>query len=173
MNNINIQYLVEYNTIINELNTRCNKLHVIHQQHTMCKKGCSQCCMDFSVLPIEFYAILEAIKDNPPLRYNKKEGCAFLVDNTCSIYEHRPSICRSHGLPILNMDETGEQMELSFCPLNFTKVDDNYFTLDNGFQQDVFNSKLYIANRKFIKEFKQGDFSENELIELQKLKNYL
>ena len=172
MKNNNIQHSTAYNTIINELDTRCNQLHQTHQAHTRCRKGCSQCCMDFSVLPVEFYSILAAIKNNPPIQLNEHEGCIFLVDHACTIYEHRPSICRSHGLPILNMDAEGENWELSFCPLNFTKVDDDYFSLDNGFQQDVFNSKLYLANREFVSEFKENKFSENELIELRKLKEY-
>ena len=168
-------YFETYTKIISEIDQRCIQLHQKHQKHTLCKKGCSQCCMNFKVLPVEFHAILSAIQVQPPQQLNKdsSEGCIFLVDNTCTIYEHRPSICRSHGLPILNMDIEGENWELSFCPLNFTKVDEAYFTLENGFQQDLFNSKLYLANREFVKKFENPKYSENELLELSELVNFL
>lgn len=129
--------------------------------------------MNFSVLPVEFFSILNAIKENPPaLNLDDDSKCLFLVNHSCQIYEHRPSICRSHGLPILNMDAEGENWELSYCPLNFTKVEADYFTLENGFQQDVYNSKLYLSNQEFVKDFENGTYSENELIELRALQKY-
>ena len=168
------QYSEKYTSIIEEVNDRCKQLHQEHRSHTMCRKGCSQCCMNFSVLPIEFFSILEKIKDRPlKLNRNEKENCIFLIDNVCQIYDHRPSICRSHGLPILNMDEEGENWELSFCPLNFTKADDNYFTLENGFQQDLYNSKLYTLNLDFIKMIKAGNYKASDLIPLGEFYNYL
>ena len=71
------------------------------------------------------------------------------------------------------MDDEGENWELSYCPLNFTQVDEGYFTLENGFQQDLYNSKLYLLNREFIQNYTEEKFQENELIELRKMKDYL
>lgn len=163
-----------YLKVRNELDSVCDRLHKTHQANTQCRKGCDSCCMNFSVLPVEFFSILESTKNNPPkLNLEDEEKCLFLVDHSCQIYEHRPSICRSHGLPILNMDEEGENMELSYCPLNFNEVDEEYFTLDNGFQQDVFNSKLYLANRGFVQKKTEAHYKENELIELRRMKEFL
>lgn len=39
-------------------------------------------------------------------------------DGSCLIYEHRPMICRTHGLP--NIDISGESFSDLFCSLNFT-----------------------------------------------------
>lgn len=165
----------EYKIIRNEIDERCDQLHQKHQIHTKCKNGCSKCCMNFSVLPVEFHSILSEVLSNPPEKLNNDEpnSCLFLLNNSCSIYKHRPSICRSHGLPILNMDNEGENWELSYCPLNFTQVNENYFTLENGYQQDIFNSKLYLLNQKFIKTDQGKGYSENELIELRKIEEYL
>ena len=43
-----------------------------------------------------------------------------LVENCCSIYESRPLICRTQGLPLLLESEEGE-LEVDFCPLNFAE----------------------------------------------------
>lgn len=164
----------QYKKVRVEIDKTCQTLHKQHLHHTQCRNGCDSCCMNFSVLPIEFFSILDAIKNNPPqLNSDNTDKCLFLVNHACQIYEHRPSICRSHGLPILNMDSEGENWELSYCPLNFTNVDEDYFTLDNGFQQDVYNSELYLANREFVKHFENGKYSENELLELRMLKEFL
>ena len=164
----------KYRAVRREITEKCDVLHQEHRNYTQCRKGCDSCCMNFSILPVEFFSILDAIKANPPkLNLNNEDKCLFLVDHTCQIYEHRPSICRSHGLPILNMDAEGENWELSYCPLNFKTVDEDYFTLNNGYQQDLYNSKLYLANREFVQAFKEKQFQANELIELRELKKYL
>jgi len=168
------KFFEKYRTIRDQIDTICSKLHTEHKAHTICKKGCSECCMNFNVFPVEFHSILSEIKTNESIKLSQSnEGCLFLVEHSCTIYEMRPSICRSHGLPILNMDSEGENWELSFCQLNFTNVDEEYFTLENGFQQDVFNSELYLLNRDFIANFKEVAYDENELIELRELKKYL
>lgn len=49
-------------------------------------------------------------------------ACAFLDDQgACRIYENRPYVCRTQGLPLrwLDEDATGEFIELrDICPLN-------------------------------------------------------
>jgi Fe-S-cluster containining protein len=152
----------------NEADISCDELHRLHHHHTVCRKGCDQCCMNFNLLPVEFYSILNSIKGKKieiQLTGND-EDCPFLVNHSCQIYEFRPLICRSHGLPILTMDEEGEDWELSFCPLNFTKADDNYFTNENCYQQDVFNSKLYLLNQDFISSYKEEKFESNDMLDL-------
>lgn len=163
-----------YRKVRASIQQKCTYLHNKHEANLQCRKGCDSCCVNFNVLPLEFFSILSAIRHNPPaLNETHDEQCIFLVDHRCQIYEHRPSICRSHGLPILNMDEEGEQWELSYCHLNFIKVDEDYFTLENGFKQDYYNSKLFLLNREFVQNYDLENFPENELIELSRMKDYL
>ncbi|MFA9389501.1 MAG: YkgJ family cysteine cluster protein [Prolixibacteraceae bacterium] len=166
--------IVNYIKVRQGIDQTCHSLHLEHSKNTKCRNGCDSCCMNFSVLPVEFFSILSQIKTKS-IRLNlaDAEKCLFLVDHSCQIYEHRPSICRSHGLPILNMDAEGENWELSYCPLNFTDVEDTYFTLENGFQQDLFNSKLFLTNREFILSNQDKNFQEHELIELRRMKDFL
>ncbi len=42
-------------------------------------------------------------------------------DGACLIYEHRPMICRTHGLP--NIDISGESFSNLYCSLNFSGCD--------------------------------------------------
>jgi hypothetical protein len=93
-----------------------------------CREGCDQCChARFGVFELEAAPIRERLarmsKEDPKLRARVRaqaddpahaDRCALLVDGRCSVYEERPLICRSQGLPLL-VDE-----RVDWCPLNFT-----------------------------------------------------
>jgi uncharacterized protein len=146
-----------------------------HARHLQCKKGCDLCCMDYSILPVEFYSILEELKsrgfktENLQLNKKKDEDCIFLKNHVCTIYESRPLICRTHGLPLLYTNNNGD-WELSTCELNFNDFNFDHFSEENTFPQDKFNSKLFLINREFIAESKDGKpIGEFELLPLKKL----
>jgi Fe-S-cluster containining protein len=99
-----------------------------------CRAGCDSCCHQrFSVFEVEAAPIREALaqlaRTDPELRRRVRErgrdeqlrACALLVDGRCTVYEQRPLICRSHGLPIAvrESDEPGSALRLDHCPLNF------------------------------------------------------
>jgi Fe-S-cluster containining protein len=164
-----------FEQLLREIEKSSTQLHKQHIDQTVCKKGCDKCCMNFNLLPVEFYSILSSIKGKPikiELTGNT-DSCPFLSDHTCQIYQFRPSICRSHGLPILNMDEEGENWELSYCPLNFTQSDEDYFTHENCFQQDLFNSKLYLLNQEFITSFQESLYTKSDMLDLRTLAKHL
>ena len=150
---------------------RCYELWEEHKSHMQCKAGCSSCCQSFKVLPVEFEYIKSALKSahfkvNPEV---KKGECKFLVDDKCSIYEHRPVICRSHGFPLVRLNEELEEYEVSYCHLNFKTYPINSFTGDNVFFEDKFNSQLYQINSDFIQEPEnKGKYSAGELVELNR-----
>lgn len=95
---------------------------------SQCKKGCSQCCeVKLSVFSVEADFIREWWKKLPEETQKNlrdiwktqpgEEGkCDFLVNHDCTIYEARPVICRSQGLPLRFKDEG--QLYLDICPLN-------------------------------------------------------
>lgn len=87
-------------------------------QHNMaCAQGCDRCChVERSVFTIEADLIRKFVLERKPsLPDNAQAGrCAFLAfDGKCSVYEVRPSICRSHGLVLKHAES------LSHCELNF------------------------------------------------------
>jgi Fe-S-cluster containining protein len=91
----------------------------------------------FSVFEVEARPIREALaqlaRTDPEARRRVRErgedpglrACALLLDGRCSVYEQRPLICRSHGLPIgvRESDEPGSPLRLDHCPLNFSKLE--------------------------------------------------
>lgn len=95
-----------------------------------CRAGCDGCCAPrFSVFEIEasrIRAALAQLDRTDPARRARVRGqasssahCPLLVDGRCSVYEERPIICRTHGLPVLAGDPN-RPGAVDHCPLNFT-----------------------------------------------------
>ncbi len=67
-----------------------------------CAKGCSYCCyMDVNIMDIEARFIenntgINIKNKSEHVSINNSTACHFLVDNTCSIYENRPFVCRTY-----------------------------------------------------------------------------
>ena len=166
------KYFEKYMLLRNEIDNHSNKLGNEHKKQMQCKKGCDMCCMDYNIFPIEFYYILNNFKEKkiiPETSDEQKENvCVFLKNCACSIYHQRPIICRTHGLPLLFMNDNNE-WELSACQLNFTEFNFEEFTLDNTFPQDKYNSKLFMLNKEFISEFQDKEYGEFDLIPLKNL----
>jgi len=163
----------KYRQLRNEIDKLSAKLEKEHKKHLSCKSGCDLCCMDYSIFPVEFYSILDELKNQkfqqtPPEKNKNDQACVFLKNHRCSIYEIRPIICRTHGLPLLYANNKGE-WELSACELNFREFDLENFTTENTFPQDKFNSKLFLLNKTFISEFDQIKYGEFDLIPIKNL----
>jgi uncharacterized protein len=107
-----------------------------------CRPGCDHCCqVELSVCSLEAQAIgrclaalpdaaRQAIRDRA--RAAARGRCVMLgADGTCTIYEARPTVCRTQGLPlrypkgfvpeealVARLGEDG----ISWCRLNFTEA---------------------------------------------------
>jgi Fe-S-cluster containining protein len=176
MNKETSKYFQDYLSLRNEIDKLSGELADAHKKHMKCKKGCDMCCMDYSIFPIEFYFILNDLKGNK-IEFSvgeksKESVCVFLKNQVCSVYDQRPIICRTHGLPLLFMSEEN-QWELSACELNFTEFDFEDFSLDNTFEQDKYNSKLFMLNKEFIAGFQDKKYGETDLIPLKELLNHI
>lgn len=106
-----------------------------------CQNGCSRCCyVDLSVFKIEADHIESWFQELPseekslikkkwsePLRsmnnFHDAEvsSCVFLHEETCTIYEARPLICRTQGLAMKFKDGADEFLDI--CPLNEDMLD--------------------------------------------------
>lgn len=95
-----------------------------HVGRLQCRRGCSDCCVDeLTVFEVEADAIRahypELLEQGEP---HPAGGCAFLdAEGGCRIYDARPYVCRTQGLP-LRWFEEDEQEEIveqrDICPLN-------------------------------------------------------
>lgn len=162
----------KYRKLVKEIEQQTELLGNMHNKHMKCKKGCDLCCIDFSIFPIEYHFMMNEIekqKAKPELDKNLKGAtCAFLKNHTCTIYNHRPVMCRTHGFPLIYVNDNDEY-ELSACELNFTEFDYEDFTMENTLPQDKFNSKLFLLNREFIAAFPDKKYGEMDLIPLKNL----
>ncbi len=99
-----------------------------HAGRLKCRKTCHDCCRDeITVFEVEAEVIrifhAELLRAGMP---HPKGKCAFLdADGICRIYEHRPYVCRTQGLPLRWIEEqeteTGELEIVEYrdiCPLN-------------------------------------------------------
>lgn len=98
-------------------------------QHPLqCRRGCSSCCVDeLTVFEVEADRIREQFPDLlADGTAAPAGGCAFLdEEGGCRIYEARPYVCRTQGLPLrwLEEDDEEEVIELrDICPLNAEAV---------------------------------------------------
>lgn len=92
-----------------------------YQQMLACKAGCDMCChQDLTVFPVEAQRVADYVATLDPdvrkrawIRAQRGEHCAFLLDGLCAVYPVRPTICRTHGLPVW------VESHADCCPLNF------------------------------------------------------
>jgi Fe-S-cluster containining protein len=100
------------------------RLQELHRDRLNCRAGCSSCCVDdITVFAVEAENILHRRRDLLERGMPHSPGaCAFLDSaGQCRIYEHRPYVCRTQGLPIRWMDEDDEGTVVEkrdICPLN-------------------------------------------------------
>jgi uncharacterized protein len=101
-----------------------NDLSIKNAPRMHCKKGCHDCCIDdVSVFEVEARTIR---RFNGNLLENGRPGpkgmCAFLDKNgACRIYDQRPYVCRTQGLPLQWIEEleNGEMVAMrDICPIN-------------------------------------------------------
>ncbi|MDH3285476.1 MAG: YkgJ family cysteine cluster protein [Acidobacteriota bacterium] len=95
-----------------------------HASRLRCGRGCSSCCVDgLTVFQVEAARIRRDAAELLATGTPHAEGsCAFLDEGgACRIYEHRPYVCRTQGLPLRWLQETpdGALLDLrDICPLN-------------------------------------------------------
>jgi len=139
-----------YNALTEDLEQNIKNLTVRFFQNILsCKPGCADCCVKFSVLPLEAAIIAERLSGRVPPLTTTEGQCCFLENNLCSIYNIRPIICRTQGLPIGYIDEERGAIEVSCCPLNF--AEDYQFRSEELLFLDDFNSELARLNALYCK----------------------
>lgn len=168
--------IAEYRNLRSEIDEEIKRLEELHGTDITCHPGCTACCVNLTVFPVEFFAILEDLKEagslNSNLRFEETVPCGFLNEQgLCRIYPFRPIICRTHGLPILFLDESREApaWEVSFCELNFRDKPAIEFTDEMLLDIETINAELNRINDHFIASYPERKFSVQERIELKNI----
>ncbi len=129
-----------YKKFLEVVDDDLRKIFEYQSEYIVCTKGCAHCCKrgDFPTSELEFKYLsigyedldnetkiliqknIEELKNSNTQSYT----CPFLINNSCSIYQHRPLVCRAFG--VLTEDSKGNP-SFPFCTtlgLNFGKIYD-------------------------------------------------
>lgn len=152
---MNTEKISEYYKLRNDIDAEISGFEKMHAAQLKCKKGCDSCCESLTIFPLEFMAIKKELGDSvelpKKLLFNKfTKSCRFLVNGECQIYNSRPIICRTQGMPLLYENRNGSGFELSVCHLNFVGVNVSTFNMENALYMAPFNSRLYLLNSEFV-----------------------
>ncbi len=116
--------LIKLREIYRSLEDAAERLSRHHGERLRCVRGCCDCCVDeITVFEVEALHIgsryAELLREGEP---HPEGACAFLDSKgDCRIYDARPYVCRTQGLPLRWIDETpeGDLVEMrDICPLN-------------------------------------------------------
>ena len=78
-----------------------------HRDRLQCRRGCADCCVDdLTVFAIEAERI-------------RRAHAALLAEGACRVYDVRPYVCRTQGLPLRWIEDDGAEYR-DICPLNDT-----------------------------------------------------
>jgi hypothetical protein len=161
--------LTLYKELLNAIDLHFEKAVQLQKDEICCSKGCSSCCIsDLTVCSIEAHYMKTAISDkifnSSNISNAANANCIFLIDNECFIYDYRPVICRTQGLPLLyesdNEDEgdgeheASKEKELSVCEKNFH----NNISSETILDMEKLNTALIMINKMFENE--QGAASD-------------
>ncbi|NLH15474.1 MAG: hypothetical protein GX455_02735 [Phycisphaerae bacterium] len=157
-----------------QVDDRIGRLETIHGGHLVCRAGCCDCCVNLTVFAVELYAIASQLAESgtKKMRFDPRASCGWLENGFCRIYAVRPIICRTHGLPVTIPQENGsEGKEVSFCPLNFTRINPETYSFgpDNTLDLADLNERLCRINAKFLEAFQQQGFELPVRLEMARL----
>lgn len=124
-----------------------------------CGRGCHGCCAPgLSVSSVERAHLAAHVAASPGLKAELEAldaedphagaRCSFLRANgDCAVYEARPIICRSHGLP-LEVREPKAAPRRDVCPLNFAGEDLTALAGDDVLNLQLLDTLLALIDGK-------------------------
>lgn len=144
--------LAHFRVLASKVDAFFNRVESQHSNDLACSSGCNDCChVRLTVTSVEAHIISDfwlqlptAVKDNLEARArDKSDGlCVALGDDgRCTIYEARPLVCRSHGLP-LRLRQEGRLPVLDACFRNFTEKGPGAVAPDYVLDQQTLSTAL-------------------------------
>ncbi|MBT1072428.1 YkgJ family cysteine cluster protein [Pelotalea chapellei] len=150
--------LENYRQLVARVDALCQEIESILGKSITCSAGCSSCCTSISIFPVEAAALASGLKrlsaedaatiHNHVTQAASGERCPLLHNNHCLLYQSRPIICRTHGLPILFMEEG--QQRVDCCPRN--DLEHTELTGSTVIDLERLNSVLVAVNALFISQ---------------------
>lgn len=121
---MNQDIFVNYRKLLTRVDDFSSRFIRMYQEQIVCQHGCTDCCrQDLHLLPVEFHYLKQGFTRLPEAEKNITEGssqdtyCTLLHEGSCLLYDLRPIICRTHGLPLLITENDRQWRDC--CPKNF------------------------------------------------------
>ena len=96
-----------------EVDDAAGRVASAHGERLNCQRGCHQCCVDdLTVFEVEAEVIRARAGEVLTQIPHPPGACALLDEGgACRIYDHRPYVCRTQGLPLrwIEGDEDGDE----------------------------------------------------------------
>lgn len=163
--------LQNYKELLSRIDGKFLEIRSRNEESFACRSGCHGCCKpDLTVNSLEAEHIRSHLESQPELRKEVLEleeagphqglRCRFLRANgSCSIYEVRPVVCRSHGAPLkVRVKEQGQGqgvLRKDVCPLNFQdRVLEELPSVD-FLDLDTLNTLLTVIQQQYRREEEQ------------------
>lgn len=158
--------LDNYKQLIARVDALCSEIAAVLGEQITCSAGCSTCCSSITVFPVEA-AYMRHMLDNMPGQQADEirrhvaghadgERCPLLLHHHCLLYEARPIICRTHGLPIIYTENGHRNSDC--CPLNLTETESVSGT--HVVDIDKLNTLLVAVNSIFMSQTDRTETSE-------------
>jgi Fe-S-cluster containining protein len=148
--------LDNYNQLTARVDALCNGIETALGDQITCSAGCSSCCTSITVFPVEAAAMREVLGNLPHEKVTEilrhisahadNERCPLLFHHHCLLYEARPIICRTHGLPIVYTSDGLRNSDC--CPRNVT--DTASLPGSSVIDLDTLNTLLVAVNAAYL-----------------------
>lgn len=160
--------LRNYFELVGKVDDLCRRIESEFSGDLACRKGCSGCCRHLSLFWVEAVALaltLEGCSEAEAERIRARavqhrpdDPCPLLENDACLLYEGRPIICRTHGLPLLMGD--GDERRIDFCDLNFRDL--SSLPARAVIDLNLLNTTLAAIDNLFVSEVFHGEPPEKD-----------
>ncbi len=148
-----------YREFLTRLDLLIASVRDYYKESITCARGCSSCCTaGLSVFPVEALYIKTYAGDIQRKSAPGPGKCTFLENDLCLIYQLRPVVCRTQGMPLLYGTDSNEETELSLCELNFQGRNiQECISPDHIIDMDRINTILAAQNIHYLKQVNRLD----------------
>lgn len=180
--------LEQYEVLLGRVDALFREIRERNLEHLQCRLGCHSCCKPgLTVGPLEAARIESALAADPArsaallaqeaANPHRGKRCSFLsAEGGCGIYEYRPLVCRSHGVPLQFRDPGSTKEEAvrfrDVCPLNFQGVNLETISTGDVMNLDTLNTLLaMLGNMAFGKKAERRPLAPSALIKAPETTN--
>ena len=150
-----------YRQLLQRVSAKFAEIVSLRPSQYVCQKGCFSCCKSgLTVTHIEKQHIkswLSEKSDTVSLLYKLRDArphgnssCELLTnEGACAIYDVRPIICRSHGVPVKTPSVEPNKQTLDVCPLNLRTLNLNDLAGDESLNLETVSAILSVVDRHY------------------------